>query len=438
VNAPPAQNISIDKTATPKVNVGDPITYTMTVTNNGAATTTDPITVTDALPAAVQFVSESGTNWSCTGAQSLSCTWNGGALAHSASTTPITVVATALQAAVPSVTNTAFAHMGALTVQDSATTIVNTPVNLTLTKSADPASGSDVSRGQEIEYTLHYANTGTTDANNVTITDEIPTGTSYTSGTATCSTTCTPTFSGGTLSFALNIPANSAGDAFFEVTVNSDDFNGQVITNQANLTFNGTTVPSNKTHHQVFVPAGNLTIVKAVSYTKPAAVGSLLTYTLTAAASGNIDQTGVVITDAIPDGTTYKNGSATCSTGCSASLAGGVLSWTVGTIAQGQTMNVTFGVTVNGPAADGTIPTEIVNVGDITSNETPKTPSNRVVVPLTQVLGTKIVRTTTPATTLPFTGLNSLQDALLAMVLIGGGLLLLTWPRLQTQSRRTV
>jgi hypothetical protein len=56
---------------------------------------------------------------------------------------------------------------------------------------------------------------------------------------------------------------------------------------------------------------------------------------------------------------------------------------------------------------------------------------------VTQVLGTKITRTVPPATTLPFTGIPVLQDILLAMVLVGAGVTLLTWPRIQPQ-RRTV
>jgi len=46
--------------------------------------------------------------------------------------------------------------MGNINVQDSATTIVNTDVNLTLHKSADPVTGSDVSLGQEIDYTAGH------------------------------------------------------------------------------------------------------------------------------------------------------------------------------------------------------------------------------------------------------------------------------------------
>jgi len=447
VNAP--QNIKIDKTATPQVQVGDTITYTMQVSNKSASPTTGTISVTDLIPNVVTFVDTNGTGnqWNCNNVQNLACTWTGPALTAAGSagdhTSQIVVHATALQAAVPSVTNTAHAHEGNIDVQDSATTIVNTPVNLILTKSADPASGSDVLRGQTIHYTLHYANTGTTAANGVVIKDEIPAGTTF-AGNASCTTTCQAAGTDTFVQFTLDLGPNQSGDASFDVTVNSDDVDGQVINNQANLSYNGSIIFSNITHHRVHVPSGSLVISKAVSYTKPATVGSLLTYSLTATASGNIDQTNVVVTDAIPDGTTLKSGSLTCSTGCPGDLNGtnsnGTVFWNVGTMHPGDTVTMTFGVTVNGPDASGTIPTEIVNVADIQSNETPKTPSNRVIVPLTTVLGTKIVKVTTPptTTTLPFTGLNSLQDALLASVLIGAGMLLLTWPRLQRRQTGTV
>ena len=444
VNVNPDQNIKIDKTATPQVQVGETIEYTMVVTNKSAAPTTAPVKVTDLIPGTVTFQNTTGTDskWSCNDQQNLSCDWNGGPLAAGAKTTAIVVHATALQTAVPSVTNTAHAIEGNIDVQDSATTIVNTPVNLILTKSADPASGSDVLRGQTIHYTLHYANTGTTAANGVVIKDPIPTGTKF-AGNAICTTTCTVGGNDSEVTFTLDLAANESGDASFDVTVNSDDVDNQVITNQANLSYNGSVIFSNQTHHQVHVPSGDLVITKAVSYTKPATVNSVLTYTLTATASGNIDQTNVVVTDAVPDGTTFKSGTTDCSAnGCSSPTgpdSQGVLSWSVGTMHPGDTVTMHFGVTVNGADAAGTIPTEIDNIADIQSDQTPLTPSNRVVVPLstTTVLGTKIVKVPT-ATTLPFTGLNSLQDALLAAVLIGGGMLLLTWPRLQRRQTGTV
>jgi uncharacterized repeat protein (TIGR01451 family) len=428
-------DLAIDKTATPKVNVGESITYTMTVTNTGGSKTTDPITVTDPLPNGVTYVSGTGTNWNCSGTQSLTCAWQGAALDPGDSTTTITVLATAEEAAVPSVTNTAKAHMGNLTVEDSATTIVNTPVNLTLHKSADPPSGSDVLRGQDIDYTLHYANTGTTDADDVTISDAVPVGTTLKPGTIACTTTCDVATTGTTVFWHLDIPAGTSGDATFSVTVDDDATNGQIIDNVGEITFKGHRTPSNHTKHRVFVPHGDLKLHKSVTPTT-ATVGTVLNYTLDASASGNIDQTGVVVKDAIPDGTTYKAGSADCASPCVASFdsASDVVTWDVGTISPGQTKTLTFAVTVDGPDAAGTLPTEIDNVGQIRSHETPPEPSNLVVVPVTVVLGEKIVNP--PVETLPFTGFNVLQNALLALVLVGGGLMLLTWPRMQPAYRR--
>lgn len=432
------QDITVHKTATPKVNVGELITYTVDVTNTSSASTKSPITVTDPLPAEVDYQSASGTNWSCSGGQNLTCAWNGGSLAPGASTTKITITAIALEAAVPSVTNTAKAHMGNLTVQDKATTIVNTPVNLTLHKSADPPSGSDVEPGDQIDYTLHYANTGTVDADDVTITDEVPTGTSYVAGSADCTTTCTAGINGNTVTWTLDIPANSSGDATFSVKVDSDAFDGEVIDNIAYITFKGHKVPSNRTKHLVIVPTGDLRLHKAVTPTS-ATIGTVLTYTLNAKATGDIDQTDVVVTDVIPDGTTYQAGSATCSTGCASDFdaASKVVSWSVGDMSPGDLVTMTFKVKVNGADANGTVPTEIDNIGHIKSNETPKKPSNRVVVPVTVVLGERIVNTP-PPTTLPFTGFDTLQNALLALVLIGAGLVILTWPRLQPQYREAL
>jgi uncharacterized repeat protein (TIGR01451 family) len=238
------------------------------------------------------------------------------------------------------------------------------------------------------------------------------------------------------VSWALDIPAGGSGDATFSVVVDDDADDGQVIDNVAEITFHGSTKPSNHTKHFVFVPKGDLKLRKSVTPTK-ATVGTVLHYTLTASASGNIDQTGVEVSDAIPDGTTYEAGSADCANPCSASYdsSSKVVSWDVGTLHPGDSVTLTFDVKVDGPDAAGTLPTEIINVGQIRSNESPPEPSNRVVVPVTVVLGEKVVKTP-PATALPFTGFDVVQNALLALVLIGGGLVILTWPRLQPAYRR--
>jgi len=87
--------LSVTKSApSPALKVGVSSTYTLTVTNSGnaAATTAQ---VKDQLPSNLNFVSASGTNWTCTAAGSLiTCAFSGGTIAVSGtSTIAVTVTA---------------------------------------------------------------------------------------------------------------------------------------------------------------------------------------------------------------------------------------------------------------------------------------------------------------------------------------------------------
>jgi uncharacterized repeat protein (TIGR01451 family) len=439
----PQPDVTIQKDATPSVVVGGAITYTITVSNDSKQDTDKTLTVTDNVPVTVQVTSVvPGNGWSCTGTQNISCTYSK-SLAGGATAPVIKVIGTALAGAAPSVTNIADVtnpnDTNPNNNEDKATTVVDTtaPV-LSLVKSSDPASGSTVKRGQQIDYTLTYSNTGDGDAGLTVITDGIPANTTYVPGSAACGAAgCNASYDVGDndVDWSLNLPAHATGSVTFSVTVNNDAPDNTVIDNVATINNDGHKIPSNHVRHLVFVPSGDIALVKSVD-PKTAKAGTVLNYTLVATASGNITQHNVVVTDEVPDGTTYT--SADCASPCTASFdsSTGIATWQLGDMSPGDSQSLAFTVTVNGPV-NGTLPASIPNVGHVKSNETPKTPSNRVVVPVTQVLGTKITRTVPPATTLPFTGIPVLQDILLAMVLVGAGVTLLTWPRIQPQ-RRTV
>jgi uncharacterized repeat protein (TIGR01451 family) len=441
VTAQPQPDVTITKTATPQVKVGDPITYSLVVMNDSKVATDKTLTVTDQVPTSVQVTKVTGgAGWNCSGTQNVTCTY-AGSLAAGATATAITVVGTALDSAAPSVTNTGVVSnpndSNPNNNQDSATTVVAAPQpKLSLVKSASPANGSTVERGERIDYTLSYANTGDADADNAVISDVVPASTTYVDGSATCGGTCTASYDAAThtVTWSLDIPANSNGAVSFAVTVDTEAADGTVIDNVGQITTGNHKVPSNHVRHLVFVPSGDLQLRKSVDKTE-AKAGDTLTYTLVAKATGNITQHDVVVTDDVPDGTTF--GSASCDSPCTASQAGGVVTWQLGDMKPGDSQSMTFTVTIDGPDADGTIATEIPNLGHVKSTETPRTPSNRVVTEITTVLGTKVVKTP-PITTLPFTGLPLLQDVLLASVLIAGGLLLLTWPRLQSLRAQAV
>jgi uncharacterized repeat protein (TIGR01451 family)/LPXTG-motif cell wall-anchored protein len=83
--------ISVTKTDSvdAPINVGDAYSYAIVVTNNGPSTVTN-VTLTDGLPAVLNFVSAGGPGWICNNLASLQCNWTG-TLAVGASSSVLTV-----------------------------------------------------------------------------------------------------------------------------------------------------------------------------------------------------------------------------------------------------------------------------------------------------------------------------------------------------------
>jgi uncharacterized repeat protein (TIGR01451 family) len=202
------------------------------------------------------------------------------------------------------------------------------------------------------------------------------------------------------------------------------------------------------------IPAA-LSLHKAVDATV-AQYKDTLTYTLDATVGG-VDQHAVVVTDVVPDGVTYVDGSATCTDrgDCTPSYDDGTrtVSVALGDVAAGATRHVEFKATVDKPepAADGSIPGRTVtNVGSVASTETPATASNPVSTDIGAVLGVTVTRrppsaggpgagrTPQSSPELPFSG-NRVPPAIalaLSLVLVcGGGLLMVGAP--QTGRRGT-
>jgi len=187
------------------------------------------------------------------------------------------------------------------------------------------------------------------------------------------------------------------------------------------------------------VPSGDLALTKAVDKSV-AEFGDTLTYSVNVAASGNSDQTNVVVTDSVPDKTTYVDGSAACDAPCTASESGGVVTWHVGSLATGASTVVTFQVTIDTPAGDaaGAIPEEFIrNVALGSSDLDPGVESNRVTTTITAVLGEQHHRKPTHHVKgehdqLPFTGLPLLRLLLMAAGAVGLG----AWLVARTRSRR--
>ena len=171
--------------------------YSLTVSNGGSTATSAVLTVTDVLPTGLGFVSGAGTGWNaCTAtAQTVSCVRPGGnTIAAGASAPAITLTVSVAAAAVPSVTNTASVAGGGEPAanngnnSDSDPTTVNAGVDLTIDKSHT----GNFTEGINGVYSLTVSNSGgTATSANVTVTDVLPTGLGFVSGTGTGWNACT-------------------------------------------------------------------------------------------------------------------------------------------------------------------------------------------------------------------------------------------------------
>jgi uncharacterized repeat protein (TIGR01451 family) len=277
-----------------------------------------------------------------------------------------------------------------------------------LSKSSDPASGTAVTDGDTITYTLSYANAGNTAAT-VSITDAIPDGTTYVAGSAGDGV-----LAAGTLTWNRTITAGGNGSVSFQVTVNAGLTDPFTIDNVAVLHEGDTDTPSNETHH----PVAHVDITKAVDKTI-ADYGNELTYTLHVSNPSAATLTDVSVTDALPEGTTFVSASdgGSCASPCV------TVTWPAFELAPGESVDRTFVVHITTPtaAADGAIDREIIDNSAVAgTNETPDKPSNVVHTVVNQVLGVKKFRR---PIVLPRTGTSVPipESIALALALLVGG-----------------
>ncbi|WP_139142085.1 VCBS domain-containing protein, partial [Alteromonas lipolytica] len=169
----PTIDLGLSKTvdnATP--NLGDNVSFTLTVSNTGPDTATN-VVVTDQLPAGFTFVSSDGSYDSSTGL------WTVGSLASGASAT-LTIVATTIDSS--AVTNTASVTADQTELDNSdntdSATVDAQAIDLAISKTVDNASPN---LGDNVSFTLTVANTGPDAATNVVVTDQLPAGFTFVS-----------------------------------------------------------------------------------------------------------------------------------------------------------------------------------------------------------------------------------------------------------------
>ncbi|MBN1658874.1 MAG: DUF11 domain-containing protein [Anaerolineae bacterium] len=326
----PIADLSIAKEGTPGVVVaGERLTYTLSIYNAGPAYAHD-VLVVDTLPAEVIFVSSdppptSGPN---------PLTWDLGIIPVAESRV-ITVLVDVAPSAVGTLTNTATVSAASIDPepgdnQAEAVTEITTLADVSISKTDDP---DPVVPGELLNYTLTILNDGPSDAQDVVVSDTLPTEVLFVSANPP------PTGGPDPLTWELGtVAAGTSLDIAIVVQVPSSLTSTQSLTNIADVS---TTSPdpvlqNNHDEEQTAVaePSADLALTKSDS-SDPVEPGTLLTYTLVVQNLGPSDAVGVVLNDTLPPEVSFVSAVPPQDSGPNP------LTWNVGNLAAGE------GVTVN-------------------------------------------------------------------------------------------
>ena len=378
VPAAPAADIdlSLAKTASASaVQVGEPITYTLSISNLTATATTG-VVVTDTLPAEVTFISAGA-----------GCTQNSGVvvcnigdLTHHGSASRQVVVSAGMageaanHAAVAGNDhdpNTANNHAQAVV------TISEAPVegvDLALFKSASTAAAQV---GDPITYTLTISNLSATGASGVTLTDTLPISVTFVSASAGC------TENGGAVVCSVGDIGSHAGASLIIVTSAAAD---GVALNQALVAGDQSDPHPSNNHATASVNIGDVPpgdevdvhLMKSPSKTT-AEVGDLITYTLSVMNMGHITATGVIVTDTLPAGVTFVSAREGCTENA------GVVTCTIAELGHRSHPKFTVVVIVD-------IAGEIINKARVRCDQADSDPTNNEAAAAVTVTGSAAVQ----------------------------------------------
>ena len=328
---------------TSEAKVGDTLTYTIKLTNNGNADGT--VTVTDEIPAGTTLVEKSITN---NGVESNgTITWTDVEV-KAGDTVEVSFKVTINSDTKTSVTNKAVID-GNKPTEEVETRIAN----ITGAKSVDKSTAKV---GDTLTYTIILTNSGNADGT-VTVTDEIPTGTTLVADSITANGSYNE--ENKTITWTdVKVEAGKTAEVSFKVTINNDTKTS--VTNKA-------VIDGNKPTEEVETRIANITGAKSVDKST-AKVGDTLTYTITLTNSGNADGK-VTVTDEIPTGTRIKDENTT-----GYNKETNTMTWSnVEVKANGGTATLTLEVVVKDDTTD-----TVKNVAKIDNKEIPEKPETKV------------------------------------------------------------
>ncbi|MFG3340497.1 collagen-binding domain-containing protein [Glycomyces sp. NPDC048151] len=374
-----AAKTSVPATGT-AVDPGDTITYTVTATHGGGVPATE-VFLSDPIPAGTAFVPGSITRTDPDGktkavtdavgfdgsqvkvAVGTPLSETAGGTVSSGETWSVTFQVEVDPDAAPGpVENT-----GTLTYVDStidetetvATETTSHPVDtpdIDITKTVDDPNASP---GETVEYTVDIVNNGQTVLTGGTVTDDLSAvlddavfndDADATAGTAD--------YLAPNLTWTGDLDPGEAAKLTYSVTVNDPATGDGVLTNAVTSTITGSNCPpgSPAPECSTSVPLSDIEIAKNASSASTYEPGDTVDYAISVHNPGPADYTGATVTDdltGIDDDATY-NGDAAASDGGPVDLTGTVLTWT-GDVPAGQTVLITYSVTIDSPDTGDTV-----------------------------------------------------------------------------------
>ncbi len=356
-------DLSITNTAVPNpVIAGNNITYTVIVTNNGAATASN-VAFSEAIPATTTFVSATpspAAGWTCSVVSgTLGC--SNPTLASGASTT-FTVVLQVIASTSSGTSIPVTANVSSTTTDPNpnnnsatATVVVATAgqADLSVLSSATP---NPVTDDNNITYAQSVTNNGPAASGVATFTDTIPAGTTFVSFTVPAGWNCGATIPAvgatGTISCTIaSLAVNATANFPLVVKASLGDTPGTTITNTANINVpcssaSDPNCANNSATTNVVVASptqADLAIMKTAN-PDPVDQGTNLQYTLQVTNNGPATAQGVTVTDPIPNEFTFTSVSTTQGT-CTYTASTTTVSCSLGSMNVGGLVLITINAT---------------------------------------------------------------------------------------------
>lgn len=353
-------NLSLTKADGPDpVLVTGTLIYTLTVTNGGPNQATN-VVLTDALPAGVTFQAATPGCSHSTG--TVTCN-----LGNIPNMNQQAVTITVKPTTVGTLVNTAEVtstepDLNPADNTATASTNVSPVADLRLTKSD---STDPVIAGNNLVYTLNVTNDGPSRATNVTLVDSLPAGVTFSSASAGCNN------SNGTVTCDLG-DMNSGTNKQVTINVKVKSSTTTQLSNTASVssdTHDPNTANNSETELTNVITRADLQVTQTDN-PDPVVAGNDLTYVLTVKNNGPSDATGVILTDTLPSGVSFKSATPGAPT-CTASA--GKVTCNLGGLTGGSTTQATIVVKVDASVVTGTV---LSNNANVTGNQTDNNTGN--------------------------------------------------------------